>query len=183
MDNKAQFNVFINTMLHFIESVSLLSNNVKVYAVPEGNHGGYADYFAIKALEYATNSYLPDVYFEVFDKYFGTFDVEDHIYVSMHGKDGQFMKKPMPLNLNDQTSSLLRDWFDREGIISSNIHVVKGDLHSNNLNSCRKFDYRNVLSLFGDSDYSQMNYVSNSYGVSYDLFIGSIRTIGTFENF
>jgi hypothetical protein len=37
--------------------------------------------------------------------------------------------------------------------------------------------------LFGDSDYSQMNYVSNSYGVSYDLFIGDIRTIGTFENF
>ena len=182
MDNKAQFNVFINTMLHFIESVSLLSNNVKVYAVPEGNHGGYADYFAIKALEYATNSYLPDVYFEVFDKYFGTFDVEDHTYVSMHGKDGQFMKKPMPLNLNDQTSSLLRDWFDREGIFSANIHVVKGDLHSNNLNSCRKFDYRNVLSLFGDSDYSQMNYVSNQYGVSYDLFIGNIRTIGTFEN-
>ena len=182
MDNKAQFNVFINNMLHFIESVSLLSNNVKVYAVPEGNHGGYADYFAIKALQYATNAYLPDVYFEVFDKYFGIFDVEDHTYISMHGKDGQFMKKPMPLNLNDQTSSLLRDWFDREGIFSANIHVVKGDLHSNNLNSCRKFDYRNVLSLFGDSDYSQMNYVSNQYGVSYDLFIGDIRTIGTFEN-
>ena len=183
MDNKEQFNVFIKHMLHFIEDIQSLCNNVEIYAVPEGNHGGYADYFAIKALQYATQSYFPSIKFTVFDKYFGTFTCLHHTYISMHGKDGQFMKKPMPLNLNDATSTLLRDWMDREGINGSDIHIIKGDLHSNNLNSCRKFDYRNVLSLFGDSDYSQMNYVSNSYGVSYDLFIGSIRTIGTFENF
>ena len=183
MDNKQQFNVFIKHMLHFIEDIQLLCNNVEIYAVPEGNHGGFADYFAIKALEYATNSYFPNIPFTVFDRYYGVFSVGSHKYLVFHGKDGQFMKKPMPLNLNDATSTLLRDWMDREQMTGENIHIIKGDLHSNNLNSCRKFDYRNVLSLFGDSDYSQMNYVSNSYGVSYDLFIGDIRTIGTFENF
>ena len=182
MDNKKQFNVFIKHMLHFIENIQSLCNNVEIYAVPEGNHGGYADYFAIKALEYATNSYFPNIPFTVFDRYYGVFTVNSHTYISLHGKDGQFMKKPMPLNLNDSTSTLLRDWMDREQMTGENIHVIKGDLHSNNLNSCRKFDYRNVLSLFGDSDYSQMNYISNAYGVSYDLFIGDIRTIGTFEN-
>ena len=182
MDNKQQFNVFIKHMLHFIEDIQSLCNNVEIYAVPEGNHGGYADYFAIKALEYATNSYFPNIPFTVFDRYYGVFTVNSHTYISLHGKDGQFMKKPMPLNLNDSTSTLLRDWMDREQMTGENIHVIKGDLHSNNLNSCRKFDYRNVLSLFGDSDYSQMNYTSNAYGVSYDLFIGDIRTIGTFEN-
>lgn len=182
MDNKQQFNVFIKHMLHFIEDIQSLCNNVEIYAVPEGNHGGYADYFAIKALEYATNSYFPNIPFTVFDRYYGIFSVGTHRYLVLHGKDGQFMKKPMPLNLNDSTSTLLRDWMDREQMTGENIHVIKGDLHSNNLNSCRKFDYRNVLSLFGDSDYSQMNYTSNAYGVSYDLFIGDIRTIGTFEN-
>ena len=181
MDNKEQFNIFIKHMMHFIDDIHALCNNIQIYAVPEGNHGGYADYFAIKALEYAVKSYLPNVEFTVFDRYYGIFEVQGHTYISMHGKDGQFMKKPMPLNLNDATSTLLRDWMDRENLIGNNIHIVKGDLHSNNLNSCRKFDYRNVLSLFGDSDYSQMNYVSNTYGVSYDLFIGNIRTIGTFE--
>lgn len=183
MDNKEQFNIFIKHMSYFIEDMQNLCNDVEIYAVPEGNHGGYADYFAIKALEYAINAHFPNIPFTVFDRYYGVFDVKGHKYISMHGKDGQFMKKPMPLNLNDSTSTLLRDWMDREQMVGDNIHVVKGDLHSNNLNSCRKFDYRNVLSLFGDSDYSQMNYVSNSYGVSYDLFIGNVRTIGTFENF
>ena len=182
MDNKEQFNVFIRNMLYFIETISLFTNNVKIYAVPEGNHGGYADYFAIKALQYATNAYFPEVTFTVFDRYYGIFTHNDHIYLSMHGKDGKFMNRAMPLNLNDSTSALIRDWLDRENILEDNVHVVKGDLHSNNLNSCRKFDYRNVLSLFGDSDYSQVNYVSNSYGVSYDLFIGDTRVIGTFEN-
>ena len=182
MDNKEQFNVFIKQMLYFIEDMQSLCNNVEIYAVPEGNHGGYADYFAIKALEYACKSYFPGIPFVVFDRYFGIFKHKLHTYLVLHGKDGQFMKKPMPLNLNESTSSLLRDWMDREGIYGQDVHVIKGDLHSNNLNSNRKFDYRNVLSLFGDSDYSQMNYVSNPYGVSYDLFIGDTRLIGTFEN-
>ena len=86
MDNKKQFNTFIKHMLHFIEDMQHISNNVIVYAVPEGNHGGYADYFAIKALEYATKSYFPDVKFTVFDKYFGTFTHQNHTYLSMHGK-------------------------------------------------------------------------------------------------
>lgn len=182
MDNKQQFNVFIRQMLYFISNLSEITNEISIYAVPEGNHGGYADFFAIKALQYACQAKFPDINFIVFDRYFGVFNVNSHTYLSMHGKDGEFMKKPMPLNLNDATSTMIRDWLDRESIHTNNIHIIKGDLHSNNLNSCRKFDYRNVLSLFGDSDYSQMNYVSNNYGCSYDLFIGDTRLIGTFEN-
>ena len=66
--------------------------------------------------------------------------------------------------------------------LHNNIHVVKGDLHTENINSCDKFDYRNVLSLFGASDYCAFNYSKNQYGVSYDLFIGDVLVRGTFEN-
>ena len=183
MDNREQFNVFVKQMLSFIGQLSNYCSKLIIYAVPEGNHGGSADYMAIKALEYAAERKFPDIEFTVFEKYYGHYIFNNEHYVIQHGKDGQFMKKPMPLNLNDQASVMIRDWLDAEGIYESNIHIIKGDLHSNNLNSCRKFDYRNVLSLFGNSDYSMMNYPSNSYGVSYDLFIGDTRTIGTFENF
>ena len=183
MDNREQFNVFIKQMLSFIGQLSHYCSKIIVYAVPEGNHGGSADYMAIKALEYAAKRKFPDIEFTVFEKYYGHYMFNNEHYVIEHGKDGQFMKRPMPLNLNDQANVMIRDWLDAEGIHDSNIHIIKGDLHSNNLNSCRKFDYRNVLSLFGNSDYSMLNYPSNSYGVSYDLFIGSVRTIGTFENF
>ena len=45
------------------------------------------------------------------------------------------MKKPLPLNLNSDSSNIIRDWLDREGLTQSNIHIIKGDLHSNNLNA------------------------------------------------
>ena len=183
MDNREQFNVFIRRMLDFFGQLSHYCSKIIVNAVPEGNHGGYADYFAIKALEYATTKKFPDINFFVYEKFFGSFKFKNETYIIMHGKDSKFMKKPLPLNLNDQTSVLLRDWLDREQIHEDHIQIIKGDLHSNNLNACRKFEYRNVLSLFGDSDYSQYNYPSNTYGVSYDLFLGNTRTIGTFENF
>ena len=183
MDNREQFNVFIKQMLSFIGQLSHYCSKIIIYAVPEGNHGGTADYMAIKALEYAATRKFPDINFKVFEKYYGYYSFNGETYILNHGKDGQFMKKPMPLNINDATSVMIRDWLDAEGIYESNVHIIKGDLHSNNLNSCRKFDYRNVLSLFGNSDYSMMNYPTNSYGISYDFFINGTRTIGTFENF
>ena len=182
MDNREQFNVFIRQMLQFFGNLSCYCNKLKVYAVPEGNHDGYAGYMAIKALEYACSKKFPHIDFTTFERFFGYYKFKNETYVIMHGKDAQFMKKPLPLNLNDASSNILRDWLDREGLFEDHIHIIKGDLHSSNLNSCRKFDYRNVLSLFGDSDYSQYNYTSNPNGVSYDLFIGDVRTIGTFEN-
>ena len=183
MDNREQFNVFIRQMLSFIGQLSYFTSKITIYAVPEGNHDGISGYMAIKALEYATKVKFPDINFTVFERFFGTYKFNGETYLIMHGKDARFMKKPLPLNLNADSNVILRDWLDREDLTESNIHIIKGDLHSNNLNSCRKFDYRNVLSLFGDSDYSQYNYPSNGYGISYDLFIGNTRTIGTFENF
>ena len=182
MDNREQFNVFLRRMIDFIDGISNYCNELIIYAVPEGNHDGSSGYMAIKALQYAINARYPKVKFTVFDRFIGSYEFRTHTYVLTHGKDASFMKKPLPLNLNDSTSALLRDWLDREGLYNDNIHIIKGDLHSNNLNSCRKFDYRNVLSIFGDSDYSQMNYVSNPVGVSYDYFVGNTRILGTFEN-
>ena len=150
MDNREQFNVFIRQMLKFIGKLSGVCNRIMVYAVPEGNHDGISGYMAIKALEYAATSKFPDIEFTVFERFFGVYDFNDETYVIMHGKDAKFMKKPLPLNLNSNTSDILRDWLDREGLYENNIHIIKGDLHSNNLNACRKFDYINPdLTLIG----------------------------------
>jgi hypothetical protein len=93
------------------------------------------------------------------------------------------MKRELPLNLDEKSKVMIHEWLTETGLITAkHIHFIKGDLHSNALNSCRLFDYRNVLSLFGASDYSNYNFSRNSYGVSYDLFTGNNRTIGTFEN-
>lgn len=97
-------------------------------------------------------------------------------------KDEKFMKRGLPLNLDDKNKVMIYEWLDAHNITGDNIHVIKGDLHTENINSCKKLDYRNVLSLFGASDYSNYNFSRNQYGVSYDMFIGDNLVRGTFEN-
>ena len=41
---------------------------------------------------------------------------------------------------------------------------------------------RNVLSLFGASDYSSMNFSRNSWGMSYDIIYNNNVLSGNFEN-
>ena len=86
MDNRQQFNVFIRQMLSFIGNLSNYCSKIIIYAVPEGNHGGSADYMAIKALEYASKRKFPGIEFTVFERFFGYYKFNSETYLIMHGK-------------------------------------------------------------------------------------------------
>ena len=181
MDNKEQVKLFLESMIWLTDKLKPLCNKLMIYSVPSGNHGGDFEYTANIALKSILENRGID--FTLFDTFIGNYDFNGETYLILHGKDPKFMKKPLPLNLNDQTEVFMRNWMDRNNIHNDgHIHIIKGDLHSNALNANIKYTYRNVLSLFGDSDYSQMNYPSNGYGASYDLYIGDNLVMGTFEN-
>ena len=183
MDNMEQIETFIEVMVPFIDSLHSLCKNLEIYSVKEGNHDGITGYVATLALKNLIGKYYADVPFILFKEFIGKVTVQDHTYCICHGKDAQFMKKPMPLVLDERTKVMIYEWMENNNIEGGDkTHFVKGDLHSNALSSCNLFDYRNVLSLFGASDYSNFNYSRNAYGISYDLFINNIRTSGTFEN-
>lgn len=184
MDARKQANTYIEIMLWFVDTIIVndMCNNIKIYSVPCGNHDGNFGYMTTKALLAIINAKYPQIYTEMFEKFYGVFEHRGHTFVLCHGKDGQHMKRGLPLNLDDKSKSLIYEWLHANNISGDNIHIVKGDLHSSNLNSCRMFDYRNVLSLFGASDYSNYNFSRNSYGVSYDMFISNNFIRGTFEN-
>lgn len=184
MDNMEQLETFIELTLSFILNCKNLANVVEVYSVKCGNHGGTWEYTANLALKNIVEKTAPEIKFTLFKEFIGAYTVNNHTILCCHGKDESFMKKPMPLNLDEKTKVMIQEWIVNNKLAGTeNLHFVKGDLHSNTLSSCKMFDYRNVLSLFGASDYSAFNFSQNSYGVSYDLFIGDNRTIGTFENF
>ena len=106
-----------------------------------------------------------------------------HKFIITHGKDDEFMKRGLPVNLNDTTLVKLYEWLDSEGINGQNIHFIKGDLHQENLNSNYKLDYRNVLSLYGSSDYGQLNFGKQPHGVSYELIDSEGNLLrGNFKN-
>ncbi len=186
MDAREQGNRYIELMMWFIDSlVSVnrgLISKLRVFSVPCGNHGGTFEHMCNKALIAYINLKYPDAETTLWEEFFGVFRQDNHTFVCCHGKDDQYMKKGLPLNLDEKSKIMLYEWLNEQHIYGDNIHIVKGDLHSNSLNSCKRLDYRNVLSLFGASDYSNYNFSRNSYGVSYDLLIGEHLVRGTFEN-
>ena len=187
MDNKEQFNVFLKVMIWFISNLSDSFEKVIVNSVPNGNHTGAPEYFAIVALKYAIDSKFKNVIMDIPDKFFTKIKVGDHLFLACHGKDSNFMKKPLPLHLTNDSKVWLDNYLIRENIVNKyapgHIHILKGDLHTAGFDDTLQYDYRNCLSLFGDSDYSQMNYPSTGYGVSYSVIIGDSILNGEFKNF
>lgn len=184
MDNVEQVQTFIRALEWFISSLykSNICNDLKIYSVKCGNHDGTMGYVATMALLYKLKLMYPDIETTLFDDFYGFYEFKGHKWILCHGKDEKFMKKGLPLNLDDKNKVMIYEWLDSQHIYGDNIHVIKGDLHTENINSCKKLDYRNVLSLFGASDYSNYNFSRNQYGVSYELFIGDNLLRGTFEN-
>lgn len=186
MDAREQANKYIELMLWFIKTLAAKENGlcskVNVYSVPCGNHGGNFEYMCNKALLALINAQFPEITTTLWEEFFGVFTQNDETFVCCHGKDDQYMKKGLPLNLDDKSKVMLYEWLHDHGIHQDKVHFIKGDLHSNSINSCKRLDYRNVLSLFGASDYANYNFGRNSYGLSYDAFIGGNLLRGTFEN-
>lgn len=184
MNVRDQANAFIEVMLWFINSIisNKMCSTLRLFAVPEGNHSGILEYMCNKALFATVNAIYPDVETTLWEEFFGVFSQNNEVYLCCHGKDARYMKKGLPLNLDDKTQLKIYEWLHEQGVHFDKVHVIKGDLHSNALNSCKRFDYRNVLSLFGASDYSNYNFSRNSWGVSYDMYIGDNLVRGTFEN-
>ena len=184
MDNMEQVNTFINTMIWFVSSIkeNNLCNKMKIYSVREGNHDGIMCYTSSLAVLACINKLFPDIETTQFEEFYGYYEFNNHQFLVSHGKDSKFMKRGLPLNLDDKHKIQLYEYLDSRGITGTGIHIVKGDLHTENINSCMKLDYRNVLSLFGASDYSNYNFSRSDYGVSYEFFIGETLTRGTFKN-
>lgn len=185
MDAKAQFNKFVELYDWFIRSIDniqLANNKIQVYSVPTGNHGGIMEFSLNNTLKYYTEARFPEIKFTLFDKFFGVFEQNTVTFCLTHGKSDQFMKKGLPLNIDDKNKVQIYEWLNDNELYGDNIHIIKGDLHSNNLNSCKRFTYRNVLSLFGASDYSNYGFSRNSYGVSYDIILNNQVLGGTIEN-
>lgn len=183
MDNMEQVNTFVNTMVWFVDSLvkSKVCNNIKIYSVKCGNHSGTVEYAAHMAALNVINRLFPDIQTELFQQFFGYYKFAGHQWIITHGRAEKFMKKPLPLNLDKDSQIRLYEYIDSLDIPNENIHIIKGDLHSENINTTSKFDYRNVLSIFGASDYSMMNYPKSNAGCSYELLINNVLTRGYFN--
>lgn len=184
LDNYEQVKAYLEIMEWFVSSLveMKICNKIKIYSVKCGNHDGIVSWIATTALFAKLRLIYPSIESKIFDEFFGYYELDGHKWIITHGKDDLFMKHGLGLNIKPNEKIQIYNWLESKGIYGTNIHVIKGDLHSDNLNSCKKMDYRNCLSLFGASDHSNFNYELNDYGVSYEVIDNGELMRGTFIN-
>lgn len=172
LSNRESFDVYVRIMCEFIEAlVELdLSNSYEFVAVTNDNHSSDFGYICNRAVEIYLNMRFPDIKTTIIEKFVDTIDYGMHTFMLTHGKDDEYMKHGMPLDLDPKTEEFINSLIDEHKIPhTQKIHVIKGDLHQAGLNYGRRFTYRNVMSMYGSSDYTQTVYGPNPAGISIDI--------------
>lgn len=161
LDNKGQFDVYVNGMLNFFDSLHVIngSNYVDYYCVSQDNHSGSFGYVANRALELVLGVKFPEMRVKVFDKFINHFNYGDHTFMLTHGKDDSDRKFGLPLILDLKAELFINEYIDNYRLRSKYIHLIKGDLHQSATQFAKRFRYKNVASQFGSS-----KWINNNFG-------------------
>lgn len=180
LDNYEQVREFLSVMEWFILKLQESFPTIQVFSVNTGNHGGTVEYVTIKAL-FTKLYYQYKISCTQSEHFFYPIQIGKYTFIITHGYDDKFMKTGFPLNLNDNTKNRIEEWLNHYNYQGRDIHIIKGDLHQENINNTYRFSYRNVVSLFGSSDYSMMNFTKSITGVSFDFIRNNILYRGVIE--
>lgn len=161
MNNKGAVETFIRTNNYYWDRIMAMgiAKEYFKYDVVNSNHGGNGlDYIANLGVQIYLEARHPNVKIEYIHKFIGHFRFGQHNVLLTHGKDENYRKKPLPLNLDPATEVFIKQYMDYHSISAGHNILLKGDLHQWNWNSGKFFDYINVGSLYGSSGWVQANY-------------------------
>lgn len=160
MDNKEALQTYVRTNISYwndLMGIDPADRYVK-YDIVNSNHGGKGlDYAANLGVEVFLETKYPSVNIEYIHKLIGHFSYGPHTVLLTHGKDENYMKKGLPLNLEPKTEIFVKQYMDHHKIHGKTT-LLKGDLHQFNWNAGKFFDYINVGSVYGSSGWVQANY-------------------------
>jgi hypothetical protein len=161
LNNKEAARVHFFTHKWFYDSLvkSGMAKNIKVVNITNDNHAGDFGYQCNFALtQYGTLAW-PDIEFINIEEFIGHIEIYERAYLLTHGKDKKNRSRPLPLKINAETESFLMDYVLDRGLGNKKVHVRKGDIHLNDLDSSRKkLSYWNIGSVFGSSDWIMDNF-------------------------
>jgi hypothetical protein len=171
MDNKQQYNVFIECMLAFFDTLHKMdvANNIDYHAVTNDNHSGSAGYIANKTLKYVFNERYPDMNVDIFEKFIQHYTCFNHTFILTHGKDERHQKYGHPLVIDKKTELYFDEYIRINKITNQNISICKGDLHQSATTYGKGFRYKSIPSFYGSSDYIHINYGNTPAAFEYEI--------------
>lgn len=160
LSNKQQFDIYVSAMKEFYTQLFSLgtTDNVSIINIENSNHSGNGlSYFANAAInEWLKGNFAVDFISATEPIVHRTYG--SHAMAYTHGKDEKYMKRPMPLKLDEKTDLFLQTYFQHHNLQSKYCHLFKGDLHQYGVSEGKFGRYINVGSIVGGNNYSDLNY-------------------------
>ena len=169
MSNREVYQGFMDTHIAFFNTLhSHIDCDIEFRTAGESNHGGDMEWICFKSLGLFLNEKFK-MTVNIGNKFIEHFTLGEHTFLLCHGKDFKDMKFPLPKNINDKTLIWIKAYIDHHKIDSKFVHFIKGDIHVSNSELTEFVRYKNVLSMFGASQWVQTNFMSNTSGTSIDI--------------
>ena len=180
--NRESFDAYVRVTIEFMESLIALdlANEYEIVAITNDNHSSDFGYICNRAVEVYLNVKYPQVKTRILSKFIEHVTYGEHTVMLCHGKDAEHMRNGLPLNIDQKTEAFINSYIDMYKLTGT-LHFIKGDLHQASTNYVRKFRYRNVLSLYGSSDWAQTNFGPSLAGCSSEIIYKHKNKVVTLE--
>lgn len=145
----------------------------------QGNSGKGFSHMANKALEFWLEAKYPFVNVSQQDRFIDVITFGNHIIGLTHGKDEQFMKSPLPLNLDYKTDLWLMEYYKRYVHDGAFVSTIKGDIHKFNMNQGKSGRYVNVPAISTGSAWVEHNFGDSEAGVVMEIYTANNKNVTT----
>jgi len=182
LSNKEQFDIYTTANKQFYNSVfsSGVANNYHLITLSNSNHTGKGfSHMANKALEFWLEAKYPFVNVSQQDRFIDVITFGNHIIGLTHGKDEQFMKSPLPLNLDYKTDLWLMEYYKRYVHDGAFVSTIKGDIHKFNMNQGKSGRYVNVPAISTGSAWVEHNFGDSEAGVVMEIYTANNKNVIT----
>lgn len=180
LDDREQFDTYVGTHKAWFDGAVKIGigNEYRFIAMSNSNHDGPFGYMCERAVEIYLNARYPEIKTKVSKALVEHVQVGEHVIMASHGKDEKYMKHGFPKNIDAKTESWINNYIDYHGLQHKvpsarvrgyYLHFIKGDLHQSNEEFVKRFRYKNVLSVYGSSNYIHPNYGFSLPGAEFEI--------------
>jgi hypothetical protein len=180
LSNKEQFDIYTTANKSFYDTLfqSGVANDYKIISLSNSNHTGLGfSHMANKALEFWLEAKYSSVKVSQQDKFIDIVKFGNHVIGLTHGKDEQYMKSPMPLNLDYKTDLWLMEYYKQHILNGSYVSTIKGDIHKYNLNMGKSGRYVNVASIATGSNWVEHNFGDSEAGALLEIYTADSKSV------
>ena len=183
-DNRSQFDMFVNSRKIFYDKLfqsGLADKYVLLNHLISNHSGNGLSYMAHRALEIYIENVYEGVSIIHADKTIHTYEIGNHVFGFVHGKDEKHQKTPMPLVLNDKTDNYLFEFYDKLGYSPSRnwIHLIKADIHKFGIQQGKFGRYVNCPSISSGSNWIEANFGNSKPGALIEIVNPNKECIST----